>query len=82
MKQVLVTVIALAALAAPAFAQTSAEQLNAAELQKITAGGAPSKSMPPPPMVADPHNCPPGTFWQEAGYVRHAKWRPAHCATK
>ena len=76
-----VIAIGLAAIAAPALAQTSAEQLNAAEYQQITAGGPPAKSMPPP-MAADPHGCPPGTYWEEAGYARHAKWRPAHCATK
>ena len=76
MKRVLVIVLGLAAVAAPALAQT-AEQLNAAEHQRITAGGPPSRSMPPP-MAADPHGCPPGTYWLEAGYVRHA----THCATK
>ncbi|HTQ33636.1 MAG TPA: hypothetical protein VMI30_05665 [Stellaceae bacterium] len=80
MTRVLLIAMGLAAVTAPALAQT-AEQLNAAEYQKITAGGPPAKSMPPP-MAANPHGCPPGTYWLEAGYVRHAKWRPAHCATK
>lgn len=81
MKHALVILFALAAAAGPAFAQTSAEQLNAAELQRITAGGAPATSTPPV-VAADPHGCPPGAYWEEAGYARHAKWRPAHCATK
>jgi len=83
MKHVLVIALGLAAITAPALAQT-AEQLNAAESQRITAGGPPPKSLPPPmPMeTADTHGCPPGTYWEEAGYAHHAKWRPAHCATK
>jgi hypothetical protein len=83
MKHVLVIALGLAAITAPALAQT-AEQLNAVENQRITTGGPPPKSMPPPvPMAAaDAHGCPPGTYWEEAGYARHAKWRPAHCATK
>jgi hypothetical protein len=24
--------------------------------------------------------CPPGTHWEEAGYVGHGKYRPARCA--
>jgi len=24
--------------------------------------------------------CPPGTHWEEAGYVAEGKWRDAHCA--
>jgi hypothetical protein len=82
MKHALIAAIALAAIAAPALAQTSAEQLNAAELQRLTTSGPPARSMPPPVIATDPHGCPPGTYWTEAGYARHAKWRPAHCATK
>ena len=81
MKNVLVTVIVLAATTAPALAEMSAEQLNAAEYRQIVAGGAPAKSMPPA-VAADSHGCPPGSYWVEEGYARHAKWRPAHCATK
>jgi hypothetical protein len=31
-------------------------------------------------LVDDAHNCPPGTHWEEAGYVAEGKWRDAHCA--
>ncbi len=24
--------------------------------------------------------CPPGTYWEEGGYVSEGKWRDAHCA--
>jgi len=24
--------------------------------------------------------CPPGTHWEDAGYVAEGKWRDAHCA--
>jgi hypothetical protein len=82
MRHALVISCGFIAIAGPTLAQTSAEQLNAAELQRITTGGPPAKSMPPPAMTADPHGCPPGTYWEEAGYALHAKWRPAHCATK
>jgi hypothetical protein len=81
MTRVLVIAVGLAAIASPALAQMSAEQLNAAENQQIMTSGPPAKSMPPA-MAIDPHGCPPGTYWLEAGYVRHSKWRPAHCAAK
>jgi hypothetical protein len=81
MTRMLAIAIGIAVVTAPALAQTSAEQLNAAENQQITTSGPPSRSMPPP-MAADSHGCPPGTYWLDAGYVRHSKWRPAHCATK
>jgi len=80
MKHVAVIAIAVVAVAAPAAAQNSAAQLNAAELQRITAGGPPDRSMPPPLPAAAA--CPPGTQWIEAGYVRHAKWRGAGCYRK
>ncbi len=39
---------------------------------------------PPPPPQQQPsppaHACPPGTHWEEAGYVAHGKWRAARCA--
>ncbi|HWB48778.1 MAG TPA: hypothetical protein VG651_06685 [Stellaceae bacterium] len=83
MKHVMLIALGLAAVAAPAFAQTSAEQLNAAELQRLTSSGTPALSMPPPAAPAATQGatqCPPGYYWEEAGYARHAKWRPAHCA--
>jgi hypothetical protein len=77
-KHIMLIAIGLAAIAVPALAQT-AEQLNAAENQRITSGGPPAMSMPP--MAAqDSDRCPPGYYWEEAGYALHAKWRPAHCA--
>jgi len=78
MKRIMVIAIGLAAIAVPALAQTSAEQLNAAEYQRMMSGGPPASSTPPPMPAAD--GCPPGTHWEEAGYVKHSKWRPAHCA--
>jgi hypothetical protein len=24
--------------------------------------------------------CGPGWYWEQAGYAKHGKWRPAHCA--
>jgi hypothetical protein len=86
MKHVVLFAVGLAAIAVPALAQTSAEQLNAAELQRLQTGGPPPNSMPPPnPMPSTPTaqnspQCPPGYYWEEAGYARHSKWRPAHCA--
>ena len=39
---------------------------------------------PPPPSAqrqpAPAQACPPGTHWEEAGYVGHGKYRPARCA--
>ena len=29
---------------------------------------------------APPPACPPGTHWEEAGYIGHGKYRPARCA--
>ena len=29
---------------------------------------------------APAHACPPGTHWEEAGYIGHGKYRPARCA--
>jgi hypothetical protein len=26
--------------------------------------------------------CAPGWYWEEAGYAKHGKWRPAHCAPR
>jgi hypothetical protein len=26
--------------------------------------------------------CGPGWHWEEAGYAKHGKWRPAHCAPR
>jgi hypothetical protein len=26
--------------------------------------------------------CPPGYYWEAAGYVQHGKYRPAHCAIR
>lgn len=78
MKRIVAIAIAISAIAGPVAAQTSADQLNAAELRRITSGGLPATSMPPPMPVTN--ECPPGTHWEEAGYARHAKWRGAHCA--
>ncbi len=30
--------------------------------------------------VAD--GCGPGWYWEQAGYAKHGKWRPAHCARR
>lgn len=38
---------------------------------------------PPPSAQGQPapaRACPPGTHWEEAGYVGHGKYRPARCA--
>lgn len=48
MKHVVLFAVGLAAIAVPALAQTSAEQLNAAELQRLQTDGPPPYSMPPP----------------------------------
>jgi hypothetical protein len=77
MRHAVVIAIAVAAMAAPAAAQNSAEQLNAMELQHITTSGPPDRSMPPPLPAAAV--CPPGSYWVPAGYARHAKWRNARC---
>ena len=37
----------------------------------------PSSQNPPPPPA---QVCPPGTHWEEAGYISHGKYRPARCA--
>jgi hypothetical protein len=76
----MVLIVGLASIAAPALAQTSAEQLNAAELQHVQSEGPPARSMPPMPVVQGSEQCPPGYYWEPAGYASHAKWRPAHCA--
>jgi hypothetical protein len=26
--------------------------------------------------------CPPGYYWEAAGYIHHSKYRPAHCAIR
>ena len=48
MKHVVLFAVGLAAIAVPALAQTSAEQLNAAELQRLQTHGPPPNSMRPP----------------------------------
>jgi hypothetical protein len=45
MKHVVLFAVGLAAIAVPALAQTSAEQLNAAELRRLQTGGPPPNSM-------------------------------------
>jgi hypothetical protein len=39
-----------------------------------------------PPTVqqipSDEGPCGPGWYWQEAGYAKHGKWRPAHCTPR
>jgi hypothetical protein len=80
MKRIVVVAVGLAAIAVPALAQTSAEQLNAAEYQRLQTGGPSATSMPPMPAMPAAEQCPPGYYWEEAGYAHHAKWRPAHCA--
>jgi hypothetical protein len=32
------------------------------------------------PGTSSTHSCPPGTHWEEAGYVHDGKWRDAGCA--
>jgi hypothetical protein len=29
-----------------------------------------------------PYTCPPGYYWETAGYAPHSKFRPAHCAVR
>ena len=79
MKRIVAAAIAISAISGPALAQTSAEQLNAAEYQRLQTG-APAQPMPAPPMMRGAQQCPPGYYWEDAGYEHHAKWRPAHCA--
>ena len=87
MKQVVVTAIALMAIAAPARAADIAAQLNAQELARVQAPAPPPMvaPMPPPvPVMAPPpayaSACPPGRVFVPEGYTRRGKWRPARCA--
>jgi hypothetical protein len=54
MKHVVLFAVGLAAIAVPALAQTSAKQLNAAELQRLQTGWPPPNSMPPPNYMPTP----------------------------
>lgn len=48
-----------------------------------TANATPSGIIPPSAltsMLAASHKCPDGQRWVSAGYAKHGKWRPGHCA--
>ena len=59
-----------------AIAVATVPWLSATAQTGNTAPPAQSSGNQPPQAQA----CPPGTHWEEAGYIGHGKYRPARCA--
>ena len=78
-----IMVLAAAGFATQAYAADTASQLNTQELARLQSGAA--AAMPPPaaaPPVMAAADCPPGTKWVAAGYIKRGKWRPAGCRSR
>jgi len=74
-----IVIIAAAGFAAQAYAADTASQLNAQELARIQSGAPAAMAAPAAGEPALTSECPPGTHWVPAGYIKHSKWRPAGC---